>query len=204
MRARNGFDRALIVLAASGLAWVLVKAALSAPGQRPAEQSKSPSSALFTPAHRGVLDAVKEFFGYRPAPKQPVAFPHKVHLAKGIDCTACHLGVERGPNAGLPSVKLCMTCHQVIAADRPEIKKVAAYYARGEEIPWQRVYGYYPSAHVKFNHAPHIRAGVDCKSCHGDMTQQTVAVRSIDLDMRYCLDCHWQKKASIDCTACHF
>ena len=28
-----------------------------------------------------------------------------------------------------------MTCHQVIATDKPEIKKLAAYRARGEDIP---------------------------------------------------------------------
>ena len=185
------------------LALVLLMGAVQARGQVSSGPSQ-PQSAIFTPAHRSVLDALKDFFGYRPTPRQPVAFPHQVHLAKGIDCAVCHAGVEKGPEAGLPSVKLCMTCHQVIATDRPEIRNVAAYYARGEEIPWQRVYGYYPSAHVRFNHAPHIRARVDCKSCHGDMTRQTVAVRSVDLNMGYCLDCHRQKRASIDCTACHF
>ena len=68
---------------------------------------------------------------------------------------------------------VCMTCHQVIATDRPEIKKIAAYKARGEDIPWVRVYNYSESAHVRFNHAPHIRADVDCSTCHGDMTKQT-------------------------------
>ncbi len=53
-----------------------------------------------------------------------------------------------------------MTCHQVIDTNNPEIKKIAAYQARGEDIPWVRVYNYSASAHVRFNHAPHIRAGV--------------------------------------------
>ena len=106
--------------------------------------------------------------------------------------------------ASIPGVQLCMTCHQAIATEKPEIRKVAAYLARGEEIPWQRVYDYSPSAHVKFNHAPHIRAGVECKSCHGDMTQQTVAVRTVNLTMGYCLDCHRARKASIDCVTCHY
>ncbi len=137
-------------------------------------------------------------------PIQPIAYTHKVHLAKGMQCTDCHTGVERGPDAAIPSVKLCMICHQVIATDRPEIKKVAAYMARGEEIPWQRVYEFSPSTHVKFNHAPHIRAKVACASCHGDMTQQTVAVRAVNLTMGYCIECHKQRKVSIDCTTCHF
>ena len=39
---------------------------------------------------------------------------------------------------------------------------------RAIEIPWQRVYGFTREAHVRFNHAPHIRASVDCSTCHGD------------------------------------
>ena len=114
------------------------------------------------------------------------------------------MGVDQGPDAAIPSVKFCMSCHLVIAKDRPEIKKVAAYQARGEDIPWVRVYDYSASAHVRFNHAPHIRAGVACSNCHGDMLQQTTAVRAVDLNMGYCLSCHTQRKASIDCTTCHY
>jgi hypothetical protein len=152
-----------------------------------------------------VRAAISDFLNRHPAqPVQPIAFPHKVHLARGLQCEACHTGVDQGPDAAIPSVKFCMSCHLVIAKDRPEIKKVAAYQARGEDIPWVRVYDYSASAHVRFNHAPHIRAGVACSNCHGDMLQQTTAVRAVDLNMGYCLSCHTQRKASIDCTTCHY
>lgn len=167
-------------------------------------ESTTEEPSVFTPAHRTVLDAFRDFFDMRRQPVQPIAYTHKVHLANGMQCLNCHTGVDTGPDATIPSVKLCMMCHQVIAADRPEIKKLTAYFQRGEDIPWQRVYDYSPEFHVKFNHAPHIRAGVECKVCHGDMTQQTVAVRKVDLTMGYCLDCHRQKKASTDCTTCHY
>ena len=191
------------MVVASGLAWALLRAVPAEVGRAP-EQSGASSSTVFTPAHRTALDAVRDFFGRRRTPVQPIAYTHKVHLANGMQCVNCHTGVDTGPDAQLPSVKLCMTCHQFIGADRPEIRKLAAYFERGEDIPWERVYNYSQSAHVKFNHAPHIRAGVDCKTCHGDMTQQTVAVRAVDLNMGYCLDCHKQRKASVDCTTCHF
>ncbi len=203
MQGRTRLHPALLILALSALAWGFVRLARSAPG-RPMAQASSTTSPVFTRGHSSVLEAIREFFDYRTPPQQPIAFTHRVHLAKGLECSGCHPGVKQGPDAGLPSVKLCMTCHLAIATDRPEIKKVAAYLARGEEIPWQPVYGYYPSAHVRFNHAPHIRAGVACATCHGDMTQQTVATRAVDLDMGYCLNCHKQKKASVDCTTCHF
>jgi cytochrome c7-like protein len=203
MRGRDSRYPALLILAASTLAWGFVRLARPTPGRSIAGALSTPSP-VFTLGHSSLSEAIREFFDFRTTPQQPIAFTHKVHLAKGLECTSCHQGVEQGPNAGLPSVKLCMTCHLAVATDRPEIKKVAAYLRRGEEIPWQRVYGYYPSAHVRFNHAPHIRAGVACATCHGDMTKQTVATRTVDLDMGYCLSCHKQRKASVDCTTCHF
>ena len=70
-----------------------------------------------------------------------------------------------------------MICHSQIATDRPLIKQVTDYSDKGIEIPWQRVYGFTREAHVRFNHAPHIRASVDCATCHGDIAKQTVAER---------------------------
>ena len=170
----------------------------------PAQGTEGPSSDVFTPGHSTISEAVREFFDVRVKPIQPIAYTHKVHLGNGMQCTDCHVGVDQGPDARIPNVSFCMTCHQVIATDKPEIKKIAAYRARGEDIPWQRVYGFPPSAHVKFNHAPHIRAGVDCSVCHGDMRQLTVAVRKVDHTMGFCIGCHREKNASLDCVTCHF
>jgi len=174
------------------------------PAQSADTAAQGQSSDQFTPSHRTISGAIREFFYIRSKPVQPIAYTHKVHLGNGMQCTDCHVGVDQGPDARIPSVNFCMTCHQVIATDKPEIKKLAAYKARGEDIPWQRVYGFEPEAHVKFNHAPHIRAGVDCSVCHGDMRQQTVAERKVDHTMGFCIDCHKQKGASVDCVTCHY
>jgi Cytochrome c7 and related cytochrome c len=202
-------NQAVAILAFAGaLGWWFTRTAWPAPWQLAGVQSGQSGtedrSLFFTPAHASDWDALRDFFGVRPAPVQPIAYTHKVHLANGMQCVQCHVGVDTGPDAQLPSVKVCMMCHQAIATDKPEIQKLAAYYRRGEDIPWQRVYDYPREAHVKFNHAPHLRADVECKVCHGDMAQQTVAVRSVDLTMGYCVDCHKTKGASIDCNTCHF
>ena len=213
MRFRIYWTHTAVVAALCVLAWSVLGGTRPGGSQRPtstpsAEPSTKPYGAespqVFTPAHRTLLDAFREFSNRRPAPVQPIAYTHKVHLANGMQCTDCHTGVDQGPDARIPSVSLCMTCHQVIATDKPEIKKVATYAARGEDIPWQRVYNFNPSAHVKFDHAPHIRAAVACAKCHGDMTQQTVAVRAVNLTMGYCVGCHNQKRASVDCITCHY
>jgi hypothetical protein len=194
----------LAIVLASILAWSRLEGASPSNAGTTGTPSANGDAGIFTPAHPTALDAVRSFFNWRREAVQPIAFTHTVHLANGLQCDSCHNGTDSGPQASLPGVKFCMSCHMVIAVDRPEIKKVAAYQARGEEIPWVRVYDYDASAHVRFNHAPHIRANVPCETCHGDMTKQTTAKRVVDMNMGYCISCHQQRKASLDCVTCHF
>jgi Cytochrome c7 and related cytochrome c len=162
-------------------------------------------ASVFTTAHRTTAGAVRDFFGVRPAAEQPIPFPHAIHISKGLTCTDyCHESATKGPIAGLTSVKTCMICHDAIANDRPVIQKLADYHKRGVDLSWQRVYGYTAEAHVKFNHAPHIRAGVECSTCHGDVAQQTVAQRVVDMNMGFCVNCHRTRQVSNDCLTCHF
>ena len=186
----RGFGRALIVMCVLG--------AVACRSDPPV------SSDVFTPAHRTVGEAAREFFAIRPKAVQPILFPHKTHIEKKAECIDCHESVEKGPIAGIPSVKTCMICHSQIATDRPLIKQVAAYSEKGIEIPWQRVYGFTPEVHVRFNHAPHVRAKVACATCHGDVAKQAVAERVVDHTMGFCVNCHQAKKASNDCLTCHY
>jgi hypothetical protein len=190
-----------VLLGVSFVSWLAVERPLTAQAPAPAAEE---DTGVYTTAHSSAYAAVREFFGIRSKPVQPIAFTHQVHLANGLQCVYCHVGVDQGPDAAIPSTNFCMTCHIAIDTDNPEIKKIAAFQSRGEDIPWQRVYGFEPSAHVKFNHAPHIRAGVDCATCHGDMTKQTVAQRAVNHTMGFCITCHQQNKVSIDCVTCHF
>jgi hypothetical protein len=161
------------------------------------------ASPTFTTARRSFFSAVKEYFGVQGTPVQPIQFNHSVHIKNGLQCEGCHTGVTQGPDAGIPSVTFCMACHQAIATDKSEIKKLAAYAAKGQEPPWQPVFWFYPAVHVRFRHAPHVRNGIACEECHGDLSKETVAVRSKDLTMQFCLSCHKAKGASVDCVTCH-
>jgi hypothetical protein len=193
----------LIIIVGGTCALALVKIAPPSQADSP-KASQYVTAGVFTVAHPSASAAVKDFVDIHPKhPVQPIAYTHTVHLANGLQCEFCHVGVDQGPDARIPGVTFCMTCHQAIATDKPEIKKLAAYADRGEEIPWVRVYNYSESAHVKFNHAPHIRAQVQCASCHGDMTKQTTAERKVDMNMGYCINCHKQKQVSIECDTCH-
>jgi hypothetical protein len=184
---------------------VLALLAVAVSGCRLADEGAPSPAAVYTPAHETLGSAVNDFFGIRPAATQPIPFPHKTHVANKIGCTEyCHESVTKGPVAGLPSVKTCMICHESIATDRPLIQQITALSKQGVDLSWQRVYGYAAESHVRFNHAPHIRAKVDCSNCHGRIDQQTVAGRNVDLRMGFCVECHKSKQAPNECLTCHF
>ncbi len=173
--------------------------------ERVATPSRWGTPSVYTPANRTVGEAFRSHFGLRDEqPAQPFDFSHKIHLEKELACTDCHEGVERGPRAGLPSINTCMVCHSAIATDRPLIKELTALQEKGLDLAWQRVYNYTREAHVRFDHAPHIKAGTQCSACHGNQAEQTVARRAVNMDMAFCVNCHREKQASNDCQTCHY
>ncbi len=167
--------------------------------------AQAQTSAIFTPARPSFGAVVNDYFGVKSTPTQPIEFPHRTHIEKGVTCTEyCHDSVTKGPEAGIPSVNTCLICHSAIATDKPLIQQITAMQEKGIDLAWQRVYEFSDRAHVKFNHAPHIRANVECSTCHGDIAHQTVAQRNVNLHMGYCVTCHREKNAPNDCLTCHF
>jgi len=144
---------------------------------------------------------------------QPIAFPHNLHAGSepgqsNMDCQYCHYSAERSVDAGLPPSELCMGCHQVIpGANNPqEVDKLKDYYARGQSIPWVRIYKI--SDHAHFPHMRHIAAGLQCQQCHGEVQTMEV-LNSRDPawggnNMGWCITCHRQEGASDDCAVCHY
>jgi Cytochrome c7 and related cytochrome c len=204
VRTRKVARRPRRATLATSLAGLTLLAAVAS-GCRAFGDAAPPANTIFTPAHETFGAAVNDFFGIRPAVTQPFPFPHKTHVANKVGCTEyCHESVTKGPVAGLPSLKTCMICHESIATDRPLIQQITALSKSGIDLSWQRVYGYPAESHVRFNHAPHLRAKVDCANCHGSIDQQTVAQRNVDLKMGFCVNCHKSKQAPNECITCHF
>jgi hypothetical protein len=136
-------------------------------------------------------------------PRQPIDFSHKIHVTDyNINCEYCHSGVRTGAVAGIPSVKTCMGCHQLVAATRPEIIKLREIWERGEPIRWMRVN--VVADFVYFNHYPHVSQGIQCESCHGDIAAKEELRPTPHLhSMTWCVDCHDTYGASKDCYICH-
>lgn len=135
-------------------------------------------------------------------PDQPLQFNHSVHVAKlGLACDYCHQYAGRSISAGIPPMLLCMECHEKAARDNPEVWKLVQYWERKEPIPWVRVHSL--AGYVYFTHKRHIKAGVDCALCHGDVAAMTVARKVKSLEMGWCVSCHRANDAPADCLTCH-
>jgi hypothetical protein len=136
------------------------------------------------------------------SPVQPLAFSHKLHAgSNGISCLYCHRYTDKSRVAGIPAVADCRACHLYISPEAPEIKKLMGYWDRREPVAWVRVNSL--PDYVYFPHMMHIRARIDCSACHGDVAAMERISRTASLKMGWCLGCHRQHKASIDCWTCH-
>lgn len=124
------------------------------------------------------------------APKQPIAFSHKLHAGEyKIDCNYCHTGVNKGKSAHIPSANICMNCHGAIKKESPEIQKIYTSIEKNQPIEWVRVHNLPDLAY--FNHSQHVNVGgVECESCHGDVAQMEVIQQRSSLTMGWCIDCH--------------
>src|SRR5690242_11723140 len=110
MRVLTSLKSWLIVALLCASGWLVIESLPASPTGTPVAPPQS--QGIFSPAHRSVRAAISDFLDRHPnQPGQPIAFPHKVHLAKGLQCEVCHTGVNQGPEAAIPSVKFCMSCH---------------------------------------------------------------------------------------------
>ena len=67
-------------------------------------------------------------------PQQPIAFSHKIHAGDfKIDCQYCHADARRSTYAGIPSVKRCMGCHQIVASKDAELQKQLVELATAQD-----------------------------------------------------------------------
>ena len=136
------------------------------------------------------------------APDQPIAFPHTIHAGTlALPCEFCHLFVDRSRHAGVPPVETCMSCHSSVATEREEIRKLARYYREETPIEWNRVHSL--PDFIYFSHKRHVKAGVDCAECHGDVKGMPKIRRVSSLTMGWCVSCHKIRGASRDCATCH-
>lgn len=153
-------------------------------------------------------------------PEQPIYYSHKVHAGVNqINCLYCHGGAQDGKHANIPSVNVCMNCHltineytgkeKLLTADGDEVNgtaeiqklyKYAGYTpgqpwdaSKAKPIEWVKIHNL--PDHVYFNHSQHVKAGgVQCQTCHGEVTNMGEMKQFSDLSMGWCVNCHRETK----------
>ena len=151
--------------------------------------------------------------GYMPI--QPIHYSHKIHAgANQIECQYCHSSAKKSKHSGIPSLNVCMNCHENIADYNGEedlekgytkdfytneIKKLykavgwdentQSYTGDTEPVKWVRIHNL--PDFVYFNHAQHVTvAGVDCQKCHGPVEEMEILYQYSPLTMGWCINCH--------------
>jgi hypothetical protein len=127
--------------------------------------------------------------GQRVVVPQPIPFSHEHHVGDiGIDCRFCHDTVESQATAGMPSTEVCLNCHSVLFRDSEMLAEVHTSMESGVPIAWTRVHNLADYAY--FHHGVHVKAGIGCSTCHGEVDEMPLMFRTETLHMEWCLDCH--------------
>ena len=150
--------------------------------------------------------------GYQPV--QPIHYSHKIHAGDNqIDCNFCHSSARKSKTSGIPSLNVCMNCHQNISEVAPEtateeyskefydgeIAKLYTavgwdvdnqqYTGKTEPVKWVRIHNL--PDFVYFNHSQHVTvAGIACQTCHGEIQTMEVVSQFAPLTMGWCINCH--------------
>ena len=151
--------------------------------------------------------------GYMPV--QPIHYSHEIHAgANQIECKYCHSSARVSKHSGIPSLNVCMNCHQNIAEYNgeedlengytkdfytKEIKKLYAavgwdeenqrYTGEIEPVKWVRIHNL--PDFVYFNHAQHVEVGeIACQKCHGPVEEMEIMYQYSPLTMGWCINCH--------------
>jgi len=143
--------------------------------------------------------------GYQPV--QPIKFSHQLHSGiNKVDCQYCHSGAYSSKNASIPSLNVCMNCHNYVKASEkydgktsPEIMKIYSaldynedtqvYGTNTKPVEWIRIHNLPDLAY--FNHSQHVSvAGIECQKCHGPIQTMEEVYQYSPLTMKWCINCH--------------
>lgn len=172
----------------------------------PALRALKPAAAMIAAGLAGVLLGYLANAAFFPgtSPRQPIDFSHRIHAGDyAIPCLYCHTQARHSITAGVPSVNKCVSCHSVVATQKPQIRKVMSYWVNRQPIPWVKVHDL--PDFVYFSHKRHVQADVACQSCHGPVETMPRVERLAPMKMGWCLECHKEHAVEngLDCWTCH-
>jgi hypothetical protein len=129
--------------------------------------------------------------GVRVPVEQPLPFSHAHHAGLlQIDCRYCHTTVETNAFAGMPSVHVCLGCHDHVWTGLAAVETLQSSRETTIPVEWLRVHDLPDFA--SFDHSIHVQKGVGCVACHGRVDRMPQVWKTQPLSMGWCLDCHRQ------------
>ena len=133
---------------------------------------------------------------------QPISFSHALHAGQlKLDCLYCHRSAHQSRTASVPSLHLCMGCHQNLEATGAGSQTLLDHWKRQQPVAWVRLQRL--PDFVYFTHERHLAHGLQCATCHGEVQEMTTTPRAASYEMGWCLSCHQQRGVSQDCLTCH-
>ena len=129
-------------------------------------------------------------------------FSHQRHAGLKLECTYCHAGAATGGRAGFPAASKCMACHRGVAAERPEIRRLAAHVRRRRL--WHRKIrstGCRTSSFSGTDDMP--KRASRARRAMGTCGEWSASSPVLEMKMRACVDCHKAQRAAVSCTVCH-
>jgi len=146
--------------------------------------------------------AVPENIAPHATPAQPLPFSHRSHVTLGLVCQTCHTNPDPGSMMTYPAIEICMSCHITAGTDSTAVAELQAFAESAQKIPWARVYAVTPG--VTWSHRAHLSSGVECGTCHGDISQvDTVSESKAILAMASCIGCNEVTGARTACVTCN-
>jgi hypothetical protein len=83
-----------------------------------------------------------------------------------------------------------MNCHIQVWNEAPMLEPVRESWRSGQSLEWTRVHDL--PQFVYFNHSIHVKQGIGCATCHGQVNAMPLIYKQNTLYMAWCLDCHRQ------------
>jgi hypothetical protein len=145
---------------------------------------------------------VSACFLFSPQETGPV-FDHALHVkTQGMTCAECHPTTDSSDRAGMPTLALCLKCHEEIDSDKPEDVRAVAFF--DEQGHYKRRAVATLSEEIVFSHRPHVYLHrISCEECHGKVGASRAIPPESAVKKDECMACHRKAGKTNACNECH-
>lgn len=153
------------------------------------------------PFSEGIFPCSRCHEGGEAAKDDRPAIPHALHVGRGLACADCHSPDDDEGDPKVPAAEVCEPCHGDPAKLSAGAKAYFAAVTKADgsvEFPRR-----WKTRDVTQQHVRHMKAGIECASCHDEPTDRAFAKPKPVTLMDRCTKCHEERNAPSKCETCH-